>query len=179
MHPTAWAWLSSLRTGFQKIIPLLLGLPRDGAKGCWHLRIGRGQGTEGGREKLLEYETPDNLNWILKFTFRNHCLLSCWSWTSTLLASSYQETFLRRLSQIARWFSFFKQPWELLQMPPNSHLWEVVLMSVRRNAGTAIRVGTLTSPGTPSGWKHTGLLGLGRGGSTAHLLFNEVTEYWP
>lgn len=32
------------------------------SKGRWHVGIGHGKGTEGGRERLLEYETPDNLN---------------------------------------------------------------------------------------------------------------------
>lgn len=94
MHPTAWAWLASPRTGFQKVIPLLLGLLWEGVKGLWHLGIGHGQGTQGGREKFLEYETPDNLNWILKFTFWKCCLFFCWSWTNMLLVPSYWESFL-------------------------------------------------------------------------------------
>lgn len=38
------------------------GTATEGARSSWHLGIGHGQGTEGGREKLLKYEAPDNLN---------------------------------------------------------------------------------------------------------------------
>ena len=89
MHPTAWAWLSSPRMGFQKnhntVAPGTAVRRSKGLLAPWTWTWPR---SPRGPRKTLGIQ---DLNWILKFTFWNCCLLSCWSHTNTSLVPSYQE----------------------------------------------------------------------------------------